>query len=396
VSNPFYVDGSGNTTVQNLQINGGATGATGYFSSLTTSGDVTINGSTSVSTNLGYMQPKLTNSYNRNNLMIVPDAIMANFSPKDQISWVKSTGTSTNNETTITNTWGYVENSVQKLTFATGTGSNYDMYVSVPVSGYAGQTLVVKVWVKLVTSGMNWNLSVNNALAWNTVGGKTFTSADGLSTTKYTQLSFTFVCPSTTAFNLHIGSHSNTSYGQAAQIAGTSLVYGWQILVKNTTSTLASNLSVDGTLGLTETLTGPTGSFASVTVGGDVRFNTSTTATSLATSLNNLNALRTNGTITSTTTFQTIFTPVDQRGIIYVAAGAPCFSAASAFFETFAGFSYGSLTLLSQSGDAAQASLNTSSASTGGVVRVTLRLSSGDIQVSTTSSCTLRWFVSMF
>ena len=53
---------------------------------------------------------------------------------------------------------------------------------------------------------------------------------------------------------MHVGSHSNTSYGQAAQIAGTSYVYGWQILTKNTTSTLASNLSVDGTVASTGTL----------------------------------------------------------------------------------------------------------------------------------------------
>jgi hypothetical protein len=71
---PFLVDGYGNTYTQNLSVMGGMTGTTGAFS-----GDVRINNGTSLSTTLGYMQPKLTNAYNRNNLMIVPDAVMANF-----------------------------------------------------------------------------------------------------------------------------------------------------------------------------------------------------------------------------------------------------------------------------------------------------------------------------
>ena len=110
---------------------------------------------------------------------------------------------------------------------------------------------MIKCWVRLGTAGMNWNLSLNNQAAWNTVGGKTFTSSDGLNTTTYTQLLFTFVCPSTTNFAIHVGSHSNTNYGQAAQITGTSYVYGWQILVKNTTGTLTSSLYVDGAITVT-------------------------------------------------------------------------------------------------------------------------------------------------
>ena len=122
------------------------------------------------------------------------------------------------------------------------------MFVSPISAGYVGQTLIVKVWVKLGTANMNWNLSINNGQTWDTVGGKTFTSSDGLNTSTYTQLSYSFVCPTTSTFTLHWGSNLNTIYGQVAQTAGTSYVYGWQIFVKGKTSLLESNLTVDGTL----------------------------------------------------------------------------------------------------------------------------------------------------
>ena len=126
---------------------------------------------------------------------------------------------------------------------------------------------------------------------------------------------------------------------------------------------------------------------------GDLTFNTST---SLTNSLNTINNLRTSGTIASTTSFQTIFSPVNQRGFIYVAAGTPCYSTACAFFEALTSYSYSSLTLVSQCGNAAQASINTSSASTGGTVNITLQMVSSVIQVKTSASCTVKWFVMMF
>ena len=120
---------------------------------------------------------------------------MTNFTPTDQIAWTKSAGNYANNDSTITNSWGYTENNVQQLTFVAATGSNYDLYVSVPSTGYTGQTLIIQVWVKLGTA-TSWNLSVNNGQAWNTVGGQTFTP----STTSYTQLSYSFTCPTTSFF----------------------------------------------------------------------------------------------------------------------------------------------------------------------------------------------------
>ena len=206
------------------------------------------------------------------------------------------------------------------------------MFLTIPVSGYGGQTLVIKVWVLLGTAGMNWNLSVNNTAAWNTVGGKTFTSSDGLNTTGYTQLSFSFVCPSSSNFNLHVGGHSNTSYGQAVQTAGTSYVYGWQILVKNTTSTLTSNLSVDG-----------------ITVGGAGV------------------PIKLSGTLSATTAFQTIYTLTSPtRGIITaITTGGTYQSMMTAFFEWTSGSTVPSLTQLASSGNTTQAGINTTNVGAG-------------------------------
>ena len=137
---------------------------------------------------------------------------------------------------------------------------------------------------------------------------------------------------------------------------------------------------------------GTINSTGNISTGGDITYNN---GTSLTTTISNC-ATKTSGTITSTTTFQTFFTPVNQHGFIYVAAGPPGYSTASAFFEALTGSSYSSLTLVSQGGDAAQAVINTSSASTGGTVRVSLQNVGGAIQVKTTSTCTVKWFVMMF
>jgi hypothetical protein len=136
-----------------------------------------------------------------------------------------------------------------------------------------------------------------------------------------------------------------------------------------------------------------TGSFNSIVSTNDVVYNS---GKSLTSQMSTLNGLRTNGTLSSTTTFQTIFNPVNQRGFIYVAAGPPCYSAATAFFEAFTGYSYGSLTLIAQSGNAAGAPINTSSAATGGTVNVSLQLVGAGIQVKTSASCSVSWFVMFF
>ena len=71
---------------------------------------------------------------------------MTNFTPTDQIAWTTSAGTGSyvNSGATNVNTWGYTENNGQTLTFAAGTGSNFDMFFTVPTTNYVGQTLIVK------------------------------------------------------------------------------------------------------------------------------------------------------------------------------------------------------------------------------------------------------------
>ena len=137
-----------------------------------------------------------------------------------------------------------------------------------------------------------------------------------------------------------------------------------------------------------------TGTFGSLQATGDLVYNA---GKSLMSQISTLNNLRTSGSLTSTSTFQNAWAPgTNTRGIIYAAAGGPCYSTASAFFEYLTGFSYGSLTLLSQCGNAAQLALNTSNASTGGTVNITLQQSGGFIQVKTSTVCVVQWYVVMF
>jgi hypothetical protein len=89
----------------------------------------------------------------------------------------------------------------------------------------------VGVWVRLGTA-TNFCVVVNNTQAWNTVGGKAFNSSDGLSTSKWTHVSFTFTGPSTGNINLHIGGHSESI---TQQTAGTVFVWNWEVTTGNST-----------------------------------------------------------------------------------------------------------------------------------------------------------------
>jgi hypothetical protein len=188
-------------------------------------------------------QARNTNLNNFNQLASVQSSLWSRFTPTDAVTWsVVQYGGVSNNFANYTNAWGVVENSASRLTL---TASSFDMWLS--FSGLtAGLNLVIKVWVKLGASGMNFNITPNNTLAFNTMAGYCFTAADGLNTTSYTQVSLATTTMST-AMNIHIGSHGQT--GQTQQVAGTVLVYGWQIfLVGATSTTLETNLIVDGSL----------------------------------------------------------------------------------------------------------------------------------------------------
>ena len=96
-------------------------------------------------------------------------------------------------------------------------------------TGYSGQTLIVKVWVKLGTA-TNFDLILNNTLASNSIGGQSFTSTHGLNGSAYTQVSYSFTAPTSNAINIHVG--SNVEIAVPRQTAGTVFTYGWQIFVK--------------------------------------------------------------------------------------------------------------------------------------------------------------------
>ena len=166
-----------------------------------------------LSTTLSTLQAKLTNLNNITNVFKSADALMINFTPTDTISWVLQAGSYSNNAQQITNTWGYVENNAQQLTLTASTTG--DLYFRVSTSGYVGQTVILKCWVEL-GSAQKFNMSATNTLAWSSVGGITYTSL-GLSTSAYTQVSFTFVVPSTSYFDVSVGGHGNgTTYNQVA------------------------------------------------------------------------------------------------------------------------------------------------------------------------------------
>lgn len=111
------------------------------------------------------------------------------------------------------------------LTFTSFNSTGYDLYQN--TTGYTvGATMVAEGWVKLGTA-TNFALVMNNAAAWNTVGGKTFTTADGLSTSTWKKISYTFTVPATGNLNMHLGYHGQT--GQTQQTAGTVHLWGFRV-----------------------------------------------------------------------------------------------------------------------------------------------------------------------
>ena len=102
--------------------------------------------------------------------------------------------------------------------------SGIAIYQSISVDVAA--TYTATIYVKLGTA-TNVCLVFNNQAAWNTVGGQSFTSADGLNTSTWTRVQFTFTAPASGGVNLHLGGHSQT--GVTPQSAGTFYVWGVQL-----------------------------------------------------------------------------------------------------------------------------------------------------------------------
>ena len=89
-------------------------------------------------------------------------------------------------------------------------------------------TYTLSLYVKLGTA-TNLCLIVNNQSAWNTIGGQSFNSANGLNTSTWTRISYTFTTPSTLPFggiNFHIGGNAETGLTQST---GTVFIWGAQL-----------------------------------------------------------------------------------------------------------------------------------------------------------------------
>jgi hypothetical protein len=142
----------------------------------------------------------------------------------------------TNSPTWNTNNGSYTNNNATSADGNTTAGtytlstSVWDLYQT--ISATSGVEYTIGVWVKLGTA-TNFCIVVNNTQNWNTVGGKAFDSSDGLSTSKWTHISYTFTGPATGQINLHIGAHSESGIPQ--QTAGTVFLWNWEMSVYSST-----------------------------------------------------------------------------------------------------------------------------------------------------------------
>jgi len=148
-------------------------------------------------------------------------------------TWVIGNGSSTNNNATAPDG----TTSAGTYTLSATSALQFDLYLT--ISGLTvGRVYTVGMWVKLGTA-TNFCLVVNNSIAWNTIGGKAFTSSDGLSTGKWTHISYTFTQPAgSNQINLHLGYHLET--GVTQQTAGT--VFLWNIEMTEFSSTWIGNV----------------------------------------------------------------------------------------------------------------------------------------------------------
>lgn len=106
------------------------------------------------------------------------------------------------------------------------TASQNLLFQTIPAAVNTAYT--ISLYVKLGTA-TNLCLVANNSVAWNTIGGKSFTSADGLNTSTWTKISYSFTTPAVLplgSFNYHIGGNSETGLTQST---GTVFIWGAQV-----------------------------------------------------------------------------------------------------------------------------------------------------------------------
>jgi hypothetical protein len=129
------------------------------------------------------------------------------------------------------------------------------LYQAIPVS--TSTVYTISLWVKLGTA-TNICLVVNNQIAWNTIGGGIFNSSDGLNTTTWTRVSYTFTTPSSLVFggiNFHIGANGESGFTQSS---GTVFIWGAQLeagsyatsYIKTTSASVTRNADVISKTGI--------------------------------------------------------------------------------------------------------------------------------------------------
>ena len=155
------------TTLLNLIANKAPISQPAFLGTVTTTGDISYNGGSSLialqntaitalttasatQTALSTYQPRNTNLNNVNNIITAPASYYsANFRPRDIVGWVG--GVAVNNAETVTNAWGIVEHTAQMLTLTST--ANYDYRLNI-TNSYAGVLLNLRVWVKLGTASI--------------------------------------------------------------------------------------------------------------------------------------------------------------------------------------------------------------------------------------------------
>jgi hypothetical protein len=118
----------------------------------------------------------------------------------------------------------------------TTTGDTYNTSQSIlllqTISASPSTTYTLSLWVKLGTA-TNLCLIANNTAAWNTIGGQSFDSSDGLNTSTWTRIEWTFTTPASLpagAINIHLGGNSETGLTQST---GSVHIWGAQLEAGN-------------------------------------------------------------------------------------------------------------------------------------------------------------------
>ena len=110
------------------------------------------------------------------------------------------------------------------------TGNNLSNDLNIKLSNLftVNAQYVIKVWVRLGTA-TNFNIVVNSSNMW-PWGGQSFSSSDGLNTSTYTQISYSFNSYENYIY-LFVGNTIKDIHksGLTPQTAGTVYTYGWQI-----------------------------------------------------------------------------------------------------------------------------------------------------------------------